>query len=73
MKLYEFEGKSLFRKAGIPVPEAAVVADSQSAIQSAANLGFPVAVKSQVLSGGRGKRGGIRFAHDAQELSSVRA
>ncbi len=62
MNLYEFQGKELFRKFGIPVPEGVVV--SQESELDSVKIGWPVVVKSQVLFGGRGKAGGIRFADD---------
>lgn len=60
MKLMEFEGKELFREAGIPVPKSRAVASAAEVTEAAAEVGFPLVVKAQVLSGGRGKRGGIK-------------
>jgi succinyl-CoA synthetase beta subunit len=68
MKLYEYEGKFLLAKAGIPVPKGDVVADPKEAAAVAAALGYPVVLKSQVLRGGRGKAGGIRVAADHDAL-----
>ena len=68
MKLYEYEGKALLAKAGIPVPKGDVVAGPTEAVAVAAELGYPVVLKSQVLRGGRGKAGGIRFAADGDAL-----
>ena len=67
MKLLEYQGKELFRRAGIPTPKghfATTAPDVASFI--AANPGSWV-VKSQVLMGGRGKAGGIKFADDAAQ------
>ncbi len=69
MKLYEFEGKQLFRNMGIPVPEGDVAASVDEARTIAARIGYPVVVKSQILSGGRGKSGGIQFAASETELT----
>ncbi len=69
MKLYEYEGKALLAKAGIPVPKGAVAAGPAEAAAVAAELGYPVVLKSQVLRGGRGKAGGIRFAADGDALA----
>lgn len=69
MKLYEFEGKSLFLKTGIPVPKGITVKSREQAASSIDSLTFPVAVKSQVLRGGRGKAGGIKFATDMQQMN----
>lgn len=68
MKLFEFEGKSLFRKSGIPTPKGVTVRSSDEALTSAEGLSFPLAVKSQVLRGGRGKAGGIKFTGTIEEL-----
>jgi succinyl-CoA synthetase beta subunit len=67
MKLLEYQGKELFRRVGIPVPRGqhATTADDVAAFIEA-NPGSWV-VKSQVLMGGRGKAGGIKFAHNADE------
>ena len=67
MKLMEYQGKDLFRRVGIPTPRgtfATTAADVQSFI--AANPGSWV-LKSQVMMGGRGKAGGIKFADDAAQ------
>ncbi|MBW1697714.1 MAG: ADP-forming succinate--CoA ligase subunit beta [Deltaproteobacteria bacterium] len=70
MKLYEFEGKRLFRKMGIPVPEGDVAASAEEASRVAASIGYPVALKSQILGGRRGKTGGIQFAETEAELKT---
>ena len=71
MKLYEFEGKSLFQKAGIPIPNGDIAASKSEASSVANRIGYPVVVKSQILSGGRGKAGGIQFAYTESELLDV--
>ena len=71
MKLYEFEGKALLKKTGIPIPQGEVVGDGDSAESIARKIGFPMVVKSQLLQGGRGKAGMIRFAHDKRELTQA--
>ncbi|MDN5343932.1 MAG: succinyl-CoA synthetase beta subunit [Clostridia bacterium] len=62
MKLYEYEGKELFKKMGIPVPRGMMVTAAAAAGEAAAQLGTAVVIKSQILQGGRGKAGGISFA-----------
>ncbi|MFO0995228.1 MAG: ATP-grasp domain-containing protein [Alphaproteobacteria bacterium] len=65
MLLYEHEGKSFLEEHGIPVPRAAFAGDS-SAIEAASSaLRFPVMVKAQALTGGRGKAGAILPAEDS--------
>lgn len=66
MKLYEFQGKALFREAGIPVPRGAVVTASDRS-----GLFAPSAVKAQVLSGGRGKAGGVLLVSTQAEAEKA--
>jgi succinyl-CoA synthetase beta subunit len=67
MDLLEYQGKALFRKHGVPVPEGAHADSIRDAVDRAEELGFPVVIKAQVQIGGRGKAGGIKLANDAQE------
>jgi succinyl-CoA synthetase beta subunit len=70
MQLYEYEGKQLFVQYGIPVPKGLVISSEALVYESPS---FPVAIKPQVLAGGRGKAGAIRFANNLVELQrSVR-
>ncbi|MGB0386190.1 MAG: ADP-forming succinate--CoA ligase subunit beta [Ardenticatenaceae bacterium] len=62
MKLQEYQSKRLFGKFGIPVPEGDVATTPEEARQIAEQLGGAVVVKAQVLVGGRGKAGGVKFA-----------
>ena len=71
MKLYEHEGKTLFARSGIAIPRGEVVSDPATAGKVADRLGYPLAIKGQVLSGSRGKGGGIQFAADAAETKTV--
>lgn len=66
MNLYEYMGKEIFRKNGIPVPDGYVV-ENQSGVKK---FEKPVVIKSQILLGGRGKSGGIKFAKNQNELDS---
>ncbi|MEG6615554.1 ADP-forming succinate--CoA ligase subunit beta [Peptococcaceae bacterium 1198_IL3148] len=70
MKLFEHMGKELFRKYNIPVPEGKVFDNLDHLEEYVANLGA-VIIKSQVLSGGRGKAGGIRFAKNPLDAKSA--
>lgn len=65
MKLFEYMGKELFGQYGIPVPEGRVVQTPQDAASAAEAIG-PVVIKSQVLTGKRGKAGGIAFVDDPE-------
>jgi succinyl-CoA synthetase beta subunit len=67
MDLYEYQGKQLFAKFGIPVSEGRVAKTPEEARAAAEELGGPVVVKAQVLTGGRGKAGGVKLAEDADD------
>jgi succinyl-CoA synthetase beta subunit len=60
--LYEYQGKELFRHYRIPVSEGRLATTPDEARAAADELGGPVVVKAQVLTGGRGKAGGIQLA-----------
>ena len=69
MDLVEYQGKQYFARYGLPISpgEAAdTVAEAQAA---AGRLGYPVVVKAQVQTGGRGKAGGVKLAADGAELT----
>ncbi|HEV2138210.1 MAG TPA: ATP-grasp domain-containing protein [Nitrososphaerales archaeon] len=64
MRLFEYQAKDLFKAYGIPIPKS-IRADEPSAVTDAfSNLAHPVALKAQVLAGGRGKAGGIAIVDD---------
>jgi succinyl-CoA synthetase beta subunit len=67
MDLLEYQGKQLFAKHGVTVPEGRPAASVQEAVEAADALGYPVVIKAQVLIGGRGKAGGIKLATDRAE------
>ena len=62
MDLYEYQGKQLFRRFGIPVSEGRIATSPWEARAAAQELGGRVVVKAQVLTGGRGKAGGVKLA-----------
>ena len=62
MDLYEYQGKQLFKRFGIAVSEGRLAISPEEARGAAEGLGGPVVVKAQVLTGGRGKAGGIKLA-----------
>jgi succinyl-CoA synthetase beta subunit len=68
--LYEYQGKELFRQAGIPVSDGRLGTSPAEAREAAVALGGPVVVKAQVLTGGRGKAGGIKLAADPDEAEA---
>ena len=73
MQLLEHQGKALFRKYGIPVPEGRLAQDAEEAGLIASSMGERVAVKAQVLAGGRGKAGGILLAEGYEEAKAAAA
>ncbi|HXY92644.1 MAG TPA: ADP-forming succinate--CoA ligase subunit beta [Acidimicrobiia bacterium] len=68
MDLFEYQGKQLFARYGIPVSPGAPATTVTQAVEEADGLGYPVVVKAQVQVGGRGKAGGIKLAGDAHEV-----
>jgi succinyl-CoA synthetase beta subunit/citryl-CoA synthetase large subunit len=74
MRFYEYESKALFAKRGIPLPAGSkVAATAAEAGETARGIGGPVVVKSQVLSGGRMKAGGVLFADTPEEVEDAAA
>src|ERR1044071_4555412 len=67
MDLYEYQGKQLFARFGIPVSDGRLAATREEARAAAEELGGQVVVKAQVLVGGRGKAGGIQLADGPEE------
>jgi succinyl-CoA synthetase beta subunit len=70
MDLYEYQGKELFRRFGIPVSDGRLATSPEEARIAAQELGGQVVVKAQVLTGGRGKAGGIKLADGPDEAES---
>ena len=71
MKLFEFEAKNEFSKHNIPVPNGTLAATPEQARQAAAKLNMPCIIKAQVLTGGRGKSGGVLTANSIQEAEDA--
>ena len=67
MDLFEYQGKSLFARIGVPVPEGRVARTPEEARAAAEEIGGKVVVKAQVQVGGRGKAGGIKLADGPDE------
>ena len=70
MKLHEYQGKALFRAAGLPVPDGRVATSPDEAAQIARELGR-VVIKAQVHVGGRGKAGGVKLAGTPEEAREI--
>jgi len=67
MRFYEYESRQIVQRAGIPVSPHGFATTAEEARQIAEEIGRPVVIKSQVLTGGRMKAGGVRFAADPDE------
>ncbi|MBW2170021.1 MAG: acetate--CoA ligase family protein [Deltaproteobacteria bacterium] len=70
-KFYEYQGKDIFKKSGIPIPEGEVAKSPEEAKKAAEKLGRPVVVKAQVWAGGRGKSGAVKFADTPDEAEKA--
>jgi succinyl-CoA synthetase beta subunit len=67
MDLLEYQGKQLFARHKVPVPEGRPAATVDEAVAAADEIGYPCVVKAQVQIGGRGKAGGIKLANNREE------
>jgi succinyl-CoA synthetase beta subunit len=67
MDLLEYQGKQLFARHGVPVPEGRPASTVEEAVKAADEIGYPCVIKAQVQIGGRGKAGGIKVAKDRSE------
>ncbi len=67
MDLLEYQGKQLFARHGVPVPNGQPARTVEDAVAAAEAVGYPCAIKAQVQIGGRGKLGGIKIAGDRAE------
>jgi succinyl-CoA synthetase beta subunit len=66
--LYEYQGKQLFSRYGIPVSPGGIADTVEEAVEQAEAAGYPVVLKAQVKVGGRGKAGGIQIADDVHAV-----
>jgi succinyl-CoA synthetase beta subunit len=72
MKIHEYQAKQLFREAGIPVPRGETATDAAGAAAAYTRLGVELAVvKAQIHAGGRGKGGGVKLVHSAEEAAAA--
>jgi succinyl-CoA synthetase beta subunit len=67
MDLLEYQGKQLFARHGVPVPDGKPATSLDEALSAADEIGYPCVVKAQVLIGGRGKAGGIKVVKNRDE------
>ena len=71
MKFFENIAKQIFHNAGIPILEGHVAYSPEEAMELSSEMGVPVVIKAQVLTGGRGKAGGVKFANNPGEAFKV--
>ena len=73
VKLAEWRGKEIFRAYGIPLPKGQVArsADEAKALVERGEVPLPCVIKAQVLAGGRGKGGAVRFAQTPAEVAEA--
>jgi succinyl-CoA synthetase beta subunit/citryl-CoA synthetase large subunit len=69
MRFFEYESRAIVKRAGIPVTDYGFAKTPQEAREFAHRIGGPVVIKSQVLTGGRMKAGGVKFADTADEAA----
>ncbi len=67
MRLFEYEAREVVKRAGIPVTDFGFTKDADEAASIAERIGGPTVIKSQVLTGGRMKAGGVQFADSPDE------
>ncbi len=70
MRFFEYEARAIVRRAGIPVTDYGFTTDAVEAGRTAERIGGPVVIKSQVLSGGRMKAGGVQFADTPEQAEA---
>src|SRR6201996_2602153 len=70
MRFYEFEAREIVKRAGIPVTDYGFTTDPAEARATAERIGGPTVIKSQVLTGGRMKAGGVKFADTPEEAEA---
>src|SRR6476646_8034559 len=70
MRFFEYEAREVVKRAGIPVTDYGFTTDAGEAREIAARIGGPTVIKSQVLTGGRMKAGGVKFADTPEEAEA---
>jgi succinyl-CoA synthetase beta subunit/citryl-CoA synthetase large subunit len=73
MRFFEYEAREIVKRAGIPVTDYGFTTDAAEACAIAERIGGPVVIKSQVLTGGRMKAGGVQFADTPEQAERMAA
>jgi len=71
MKIHEYQAKAILAHYNVPVPRGEVVFTAEEADTAAKRIGGSVVVKAQIHAGGRGKGGGVKVAHSAEEAAEI--
>jgi succinyl-CoA synthetase beta subunit len=69
VRFFEYESRAIVARAGIPVARHGFAKTVDEARRTAEELAGPVVIKSQVLTGGRMKAGGVKFADSPEEAA----
>src|SRR3954464_11093790 len=70
MRFYEYESRRIVERAGIPVTDYGFCTTAAEAREAAERIGGATVIKSQVLTGGRMKAGGVKFADTPEEAEA---
>jgi len=70
MRFFEYEAREIVKRAGIPVTDYGFTTDASEAKAIAQRIGGPVVIKSQVLTGGRMKAGGVKFSDSPEQAEA---
>jgi succinyl-CoA synthetase beta subunit len=71
MRFYEYEARRILDRAGIPMSRHGFAKTAEEARQIVSDIDGPVVIKSQVLTGGRMKAGGVKFADGPEEAGAL--
>src|SRR5882762_5219826 len=71
MRFFEYESRQILQREGIPVADGGFATDAEAAKQIAGEIAGPVVLKSQVLTGGRMKAGGVKFADSPADAETA--
>ena len=73
MNIHEYQSKQILKEFGVKVPEGKAVFSHEEAARVAKDLSTPYVVKAQIHAGGRGKAGGVKIAHNIDEVKKYAA
>jgi succinyl-CoA synthetase beta subunit len=71
MRFYEYEARRILDRAGIPMSRHGFAKSAEEAKQIVSDIDGPIVIKSQVLTGGRMKAGGVKFADTPEQAGAL--